>query len=189
MSLKDIIKKGIDKMNSLAVVKPTTPVNNSPTLIKRVYFKTAGVTFDNRQDVFKKFVKAAKKEYCFEPYDGMTNKEIIELDDSVFETSHLEINSLRLEPTEIKNKNAIEVHITDFYGKKEYLVGYVEKDEIDNVLEVIELIHNNPQYKVESKAYIVGGKVKKVVYDDDKPSIMIDELNYGLDVILAIYDK
>lgn len=47
----------------------------------RMEFKVAGVTFDNddgknRQEILKKFAKIAKKTDIFEPYGGVTERDI-----------------------------------------------------------------------------------------------------------------
>ena len=46
--------------------------------VVKISFKDAGITFDGRQEVIKTMVKEAISEGIIEPYDGMTNTEIIE---------------------------------------------------------------------------------------------------------------
>lgn len=182
MSIFDLFKPKVKTSPTLA--------NNEPNLIRKCYFKVSGVTFDNRQDILKKIVKNAIRKKYIEPFDGMTNKEIIEYGDSVFEAQYVRVPSLRLEPTTYKNKDAIEVYIRGFDDEKEYMVGYVEKDHILDVLEILEILHNNPDYELKADSYFTGGKVKDIEYDyDDKPYIDVKELNYGIDVILEVYDK
>lgn len=195
MSLKNFFKNSIDKLNNLAVSKsypsptPSTQEKN-PEVIKRVYFHVAGVSVGKRQDFIKKFVSDAKKEGVFEPYNGMTNKEIIEYGDNVYEASYLNINTLRLEPTEIRHEDAINVYIKDFHKKEEYLIGCVEKEQIEAVFDILEDIQNNPNHILEADAYITGGNLKRGVENDDgKVEVVTDHLYYGISVTLKVYGK
>lgn len=180
-------------MSILDLFKPKpspTLIKDEPKLIRKCYFKVSGVTYENRQDILKKIVKTAIRKNYIEPFDGMTNKEIIEYGEGVFEAQYVRVPSLRLNPTQYKNKDAIEVYIKGFDEDKEYMVGYVEKEYISEVLDILEILQNNPNYVLKADSYFTGGKVKDVEYDyDDKPYIDIKELNYGIDVMLEIYDK
>lgn len=160
-------------------------------LIKEVYFKVAGVTFENRQKIIKKIVKNAIKLEYTETYYNMTNKEIIDSMDEIYEINDLKVSSLRLEPTEIDNKDAIEVFIKDFDKEQEYLMGYVPKNKLNEVIDFLQIVQEHSEYIIKADAYFTGGKFKKSKYDEEKEKdvIITDERKYGINVNLKLYDK
>ena len=164
---------------------------NSNNLVKEIYFKVAGITFENRQEIIKKMIKNFIKYNDIETYYNMTNKEIIESMDEIYEINDLKVPSLRLEPIEEDGNDAIEVYIKDFDSNQEYLMGYVPKNKLNEVMNFLTVVQNNPDYKILADAYFTGGKFKTSKYDEEKEKdiIVIDERNYGLNVNLKLYSE
>lgn len=142
-------------------------------------FDVTGITFEDRQSIIKKIVKSAIKDEIINPYGGMTNKEIKESGENVFEVEYFSPDDIRLELTTIDNKNAIEVYIT--YDDKEYMIGYVPKRMIK---EVTEFLQKSDDYKLTYDAYFTGGKVKEIDFETE--NLVTNELNYGLNVTLNL---
>ena len=180
-----------NKLKSNSNKNITIKNNNNPNLIKEVYFKAAGVTFDDRQSIFKKLVKDGIKDGYIEPYDNMSKKEIIDCYSEVYEANDISVKSIRLEPTTFENEDAIEIYIKDFNNDKEYLIGYVPKKDIKNTEEFLLLYQEHPEYTLKAEAYITGGKFKTSEYDEDKEKdvIITDERNYGLNINLKLFKK
>lgn len=164
---------------------------HTPNLIKEVYFKVAGITFDNRQKTIKKIVRNAIKFGYTDTYYNMSNKEIINSMDEIYEINDLKVSSLRLEPTKIDNKDAIEVFIKDFDSDKEYLMGYVPKNKLNDVFDFLAIVKEHSEYIIKANAYFTGGKFKTSEYDEEKEKdvVITDERNYGINVNLKLYDK
>lgn len=161
---------------------------DSPVLVKKVVFKVAGITFENRQDIIKKIVKNGISDGYIEPYGNMSNKEIKEIGE-VSEVENTKITTLRLEPIELDGKDAIEVYVKDFSRENEYMIGYVPKDHLEETISLIGIMQEHPEYKLEADSYFTGGKFKTVEYDYEKGKeiIVTDEKNYGLNVSLKLY--
>lgn len=160
--------------------------------IKKIDFNVAGVTFDNRQNVINKILHEALTNGDISyTYNGLTNKEIIDENCKVHEFEYVNIPTIRLKPSQFEEKDAIEVYISDFDDIDEYMIGYVPKKEIDNVINFLQIYKNHPEYKVKKDVWLTGGKYKDVVYDDEKEKdvIVTGEDYYGINVILKLYDK
>lgn len=155
-------------------------------IVKDIYFNVAGISFDGRQEIIDKELHYALKNDYLEEYDGLTNKEIIEMDEGMPEFNYVEVSKLRLEPTTLNNKEVIEIHITMFTGK-EYHIGYVPKKDLDMVFDFLEYYQNNQELKLKATGFITGGKIKQIEYDeDDKPFIDIVEYTYGISINLKL---
>ena len=163
--------------------------NNKKEPILSVYFKVAGVTFENRQKIIKKIVNKNKNTIFHKPYYGMTNKEIIDDGNEIYEINKLSVNSLRLEPTTFKNEDAIEVYITD-NEKNEHMVGYVPKHKIKEVQEFLMMYNEHPEYQLNPEAYFTGGKYKVGEFNDDGEEVIkIYENYYGINIKLELYEQ
>lgn len=162
----------------------STDTNN---LISEVYFKVTGVSFKDRQKIIKEIVNENKDSIFYKPYYGMSNKEILEDGNDIYEINDLKVNSIRIEPTTFNNEDAIEIYITD-NNSKEFLIGYVPKNKIDEVFNFLK-IYNNNNYRLEANAYFTGGKYKSVEYNEEqeKDIIVTKENEYGINVNLKLY--
>lgn len=171
-------------------------VNNtqqSPVIVcpvAKISFKVAGITFEGRQDVIKKMVKDAISEGIIEPYDGMTNREIIECGYDVYETENVKLKNIRLEPTEFEGKDAIEIYTEHLVDEEQIMVGYVPKKQVQEVLSLMEQF-NTGDYKLKVDALLVGGKCKVIEYDEekDKDYIVSDEREFGIKIELSLFEK
>ena len=152
-------------------------------------FKVAGITKNNDcnediQKLIRAFVRDELEEGC-EPYDGLTNKDILEdyYDDRVYEAFGIcgttEIDFI-FEPDNPYDANAIKV-IHEDVGH----IGYVPKADNIKVSEII----NNTKYKVLWE--IVGGKYKYVGQDEnDEDRVMVEkDYSYGVKVEIAYTPK
>ena len=171
---KDIIFWDIDYSNI------NKPLDSSQLLVENIHqnydiksytIKVAGVTFENRQYLFKELIDLAKQETSkSEFYDGMTNKEIEEYaTEPVQEIAVSGAGEIFLvpEPDNKEYPNAIAVHHKGV-GK----IGYIPRKEVDKIKEILE----------DRKSYIeweiVGGKYK--TYDESEEKVVIEEFNYGM---------
>lgn len=163
-------------------------VNMPP--VKKISFKVAGITFEGRQEIIKKMVKEAISEGIIEPYDGMTNREIIECGYDVYETENVKLKNIRLEPTEFEGKDAIEIYIEHLVDEEQIMVGYVPKKQVQEVLSLIEQF-NTDEYKLKTDALLVGGKCKVIEYDEEKDEdyIVSDEREFGIKIELSLIEK
>ncbi|MHC1714955.1 MAG: hypothetical protein AB9858_05075 [Acidaminococcaceae bacterium] len=175
--LKDIIFWDIDYSNV------NTPLDSSQIAVssieendhmKNYTIKVAGVTFENRQQLFKELIDSAKQETPkSEFYDGMTNDEIEEYAcEPVQEIKVSGDSEIFLVPETDNSEfpDAIAVHHIDV-GK----IGYIPRKEIAKVKEIL----NNENFYIEWE--IIGGKYK--VYDDSKYKVVTDELTYGMRLV------
>lgn len=168
---------------------PSVSSSNSKYIpVKMVDFNVAGITHEDRQETIAKMVKKAFKEGYYEKYDGMTNKDIKESYDTVFEANHIAFHKMRLNKTKFEEKDAIEVYVEDLCDEdKSYMVGYVPKNKINELNEFLEYKDNHPEYDYKEFVELVGGKGKRLSYDDDQ--IEEIELNYGIEVSLQLFNK
>ncbi len=158
--------------------------------IAEVYFQVAGVTFEDRQKIIKKIVNQTKKASYYTPYDAMTNKDIIEINEKIYELPNLYVDSFRLNPTTFKNEDAIEFYLID-ENEKEYLVGYVPKVKIKEVQDFLQIYQEHPEYTIKHFAYFTGGKYKINEIDTMtfKDVVKTYEDTYGINVNLKLYDN
>lgn len=146
-------------------------INDTKNNEKTYTVQVAGVTFENRQRLFKELIDLAKQETPkSEFYDGMTNKEIEEYaTEPVQEIAVSGTGEIFLvpEPENKEDPNAIAVHHVGV-GK----IGYIPRKEVDKIKEILD----------DGKSYIewniVGGKYKK--YDDYKEKVVTENLTYGM---------
>lgn len=158
-------------------------------IVKDINFKIAGVTFENRQDIINSIVKQGIKDGYIEPYGGYSNKEIIDGPEEVNEANNAELN-IRLEKTKYENEDTVALYIKD-YEENEFLIGFVPKQNLSNVLEALDIMDKNPEYKLRLSSYITGGNIKTTEYDGetDKEIVVKDEKIYGINVNLKITKK
>ena len=158
-------------------------------IVVDTYFKVSGVTFENRQELIDSIVKQGIEDGYIEPYGGYSNKEIIDDVEEVNEADEAELD-VRLEKTKYENEDAIAVYIKD-YRDNEYLIGFVPKRNLADVMDALNIMSNNPNYKLHLESYITGGKIKAKEYDseEDKEIVIKDEKNYGINVKLKITKK
>lgn len=167
-------------------VKPSIPqqsVSKNLPIIS-IDFNVSGITFEDRQDKIKKSLRNAFSNEILYKYNGKTNKEIKDWGDTVFEADDVLVDGLTLIPTKYNGKDAIEVHIEDFTDNDiDIMVGYVPQKNIKEVLQYLDIKKEHPEYKVIQDGFIRGGKGKSPRED----GIEEVELNYGIEVSLALY--
>lgn len=145
----------------------------SPPNDKSLYFKVAGVTYDNedgtnRQDVLKELAKDVRDVISPEDiYCGMRNKDFSDFNGSMseLEAFKFEVDVVK---TEFDGETAYQVSHGD-YG----VFGYMPKDKIDE--------YEDLKYHYDKKTYtahLTGGKMKRFNFDTEK--VEVDTLNYGM---------
>lgn len=157
--------------------------------VKIISFNVAGISFDDKQEMIEDMVKEAIEQEIFIPYNGMTNREIIEFGYDVCQTDNVYLDNVRLNLTKYEGKDAIEIYAEHLVNDEEIMLGYVPKKNIKEVLDILEKVNNN--YKIKINALLVGGKYKIIEVDEytDKESIEIEELNYGVEITIYLYDR
>lgn len=153
--------------------------NNTNDILYEKTFNVAGISFHNKE--LKKIIKNGIETGNIEKFQGMDRKEKVEYceyNNGLGEYSEQQIN-VKLNKTNFDNKPAIEVLADDFYGNK-ILIGYVPKNEINELLQFIDK-------KILIWANIVGGKI--YYFDEDKENDEYDELELGVNLLIKIYDK
>lgn len=167
-------------------VKPSIPqqsVSKNLPIIS-IDFNVSGITFEDRQDKIKKSLRNAFSNEILYKYNGKTNKEIKDWGDTVFEADDVLVDGLKLISTKYNGKDAIEVHIADFTDNDiDIMVGYVPQKNIKEVLQYLDIKKEHPEYRVIQDGFIRGGKGKSPRED----GIEEVELNYGIEVSLALY--
>lgn len=165
-------KKAVPKHNYKAANPNITPTTRS-TNEKRITFNVAGISKkndqgENIQKLIRDFVKDEIEFGGEDAYEGMTNKEILEYGEPVFEVDLGDYGDIELipEPDNPYDSNAIKVIHNDIGH-----IGYVPK-EITTKLQP--LLDKN--YEVEWK--LVGGKRKYVDENEDK--VRTETLHYGM---------
>ncbi len=181
------IKNHSNKISTLTISNLSTKKEYTNIPVKSVYFKVAGITYGDRQELIKKMLKSAFNLGYYEKYDGMTNAEIKDCGDTIYEANNIYFNKLKLLPTKYEDKNAIEVYVDDLSDEnKLVMVGYVPKRNINEVLYFLNSKEKNPEYKYKEIVNLTGGKGKRVNFDDEIERV---ELNYGIDIVLEIYEQ
>lgn len=162
--------------------------NSKKIPVKMFDFNVTGITHEDRQERIAKMVKKAFKEGYYEKYDGMTNNDIKESYDTVFEANHITFHKMKLNKTKFEDQYAIEVYIEDLCDEdKSYMVGYVPKNKLKELNEFLEYKDSHPEYEYKEFVELVGGKGKRLSYDDEQ--IEEIELNYGIEVSLQLFNK
>lgn len=185
MGFFDNIFKKKDKSKPAEKVKEVQRVVNpiikeeiaKPKPKKDISFKIAGVTFNGIQSKIKSMVKEEK--YSSEPYDGLSNKEILEDysdGDKIYEVDIYGSSEIKLVP-DPQNKfdpNAIKV-VHEEMGD----IGYVPATSCKRVKKVLD-----GEYSLNWK--LIGGKSKYIEYDveKDKDVVRTNNDTYGIMITL-----
>lgn len=171
-------KAKIDKENSILIQKEI-----EENKIDYLIFKLVGTTFENRQNNIKTFVREQIEQFEIEPYEGMTNRQIIEsYNDRTWEVSYQKLNpDFKLEKYDFEGEAAIKVL---FKTEKGFLdIGNIPREYVKKIDSYC--FENN--YKVILVCQVLGGKYKEVVCDDyGKDKVEVKELNYGIEIMLDI---
>lgn len=158
------------------IVKETI-AKATPKAKKDISFKAAGVTFNGIQSKIKSMVKEEK--YSSDPYDGLSNKEILDDysdGDKIYEVDIYGSSEIKLVP-DPQNKfdpNAIKI-VHEEMGD----VGYVPATSCKRIKKVLD-----GGYSLNWK--LIGGKSKYIVYDDEKDKDVVRTNNdtYGIMITL-----
>lgn len=162
-------KSNNKKDKDLANVKK---VDYSKRFAKNTYtFRVAGVTKEGRQGTIKEIVKDWKEYNPDDIYEGMSNKDIKDLDIEVYEADIYNWCNIELipEPDNKYDPNAIKV-VSEFG-----MLGYVPANETSKVRKIME-----EDYSLNWE--LVGGKYK--YFDDYEDKVKIETLNYGIEIHL-----
>ena len=118
--IEKIINKSKENKNPIKESNNTNTITNTtikhPT--KAVYFKVAGITYEDRQEKIKKMLKDTFKLGYYEKYDSMTTAEIKDCGDTIYEANNIYFNHLKLVPTKYEDKDAIEIHVDNIVRLK-----------------------------------------------------------------------
>lgn len=159
--------------------------NRFDELLNYVYatnFHVVGITFENRTSNLKKIIKNHFDNDLIEKYDGMKPKEIKESYEKVGEYENQYLSDTILKPYKYQDEDAIRVKVNNLNG--EYLdVGNVPKEEVKELIPYL----NNEKYRINISSKIVGGKYKE--WDDVNEEWIYDELNYGIEMTITVYNK
>lgn len=161
-----------------SIAKPKTVDKIGAKQKKDITFKVAGVTFNGIQSKIKAMVKEEK--YSSDPYEGLSNKEILEDysdGDKIYEVDIYGSSEIKLVP-DPQNKfdpNAIKI-VHEEIGD----IGYVPATNCKRIKKVLE-----SGYSLEWK--LIGGKSKYIEYDDEKDKDVVRTNNdtYGIMVTLT----
>lgn len=185
--IKWIIKQINAKYDGPIKNNYTTDNSKIQLPIKSIDFNVAGITYENRQDEISKMINSALKYNYISKYDGMTNKEIKEYGDTVFEANNVHFDDIKLINTKYENKDAIEVHVQDICDNNKYImVGYVPKKSIKELSDFLKFKDEHPEYKYKQFICLTGGKGKTI---DEFGEIQDIDLNYGINVTFHLYEK
>lgn len=135
-------------------------------------FRVKGVTQGNRQELIQELVDEWKELYPEDIYEGLSNKEILELGVDVYEANVYGYDEISLvsEPDNPEDPNAIKVIHRDAG-----MLGYVPKH---LTAQVKEFLGNN----CSIEWHVVGGKLKYIDWDEDK--VKTKTLTYGIEITL-----
>lgn len=184
-------KEKKDKYNTYESIKTITYIetkNNEPEeLIKRVNTFVVGLKYEGRQGKLTRIINELKRNdgFMYEPYDGMTNKEILEDGFSVYEISTESLPDTRIikEDNNQFDKNALMVYISDFKGVYHH-IGYIPKERCIEIREMMD------KYKVLIGSSISGGKYKDIDYDDyGNEKVKTFNSDYGIDLSISFWEK
>lgn len=179
------IEVGVKKelINTNTCTKSSEPEG----LIKRIHFPVVGLKYGGRRDKLTEIINCYKKEdkFYFEPYEGLTNKEIKEdyFSDKIYEISGgLEGCGLEREDDNQYDPNALKVLIKDLNGETHH-IGYVPKEHCTQIRELMD------HYKMLVASSIVGGKYKIADYDDmGDEKVFTKNSPYGLDLHISFWE-
>lgn len=162
-------------------------------LVHQITFRVKGVTFENEEDKdiqkgIKKILNEYKKNDFFgELYGGYTNKEIIEYDLNVSEYENVKLPA-KLVGDEYNGEDCLKIYLKTYYDDY-FHVGYAPKEDLDEISEWL----TREDLKCEGNIEVIGGKYKhcEVIENDEYEEVekvVIEELNYGLEVYLSFYN-
>lgn len=177
---KPVIKQETDKPQEEKIQTKAAIKNDNR---KRFEVWVAGMKHENEkgikiQKVIKEYIKNEIESGMEEPYEGMTNKEIIESgEERVYETT---IESFALddikfvpEPENPYDSNAIQIFHEEL-GR----IGYVPKELTAKVYEIIQ-----GEYETDYK--ILGGKYKEV-YEGEEGNEKVQIVNSDYNIQITI---
>lgn len=161
-----------------AIESKSTIAKYQSSFDQHFFFNVVGISKKNdRNEDIQKLIKAFVKDELeyggLDKYEGMTNKEILEYEEDVYEVDIYGFDEISLEP-EPENPydpNAVKV-IHEEIGH----IGYVPREYTDRVKTAL-----RNDYEIEWK--LAGGRLKYV--DDDEYKVKTKTLNYG--VVIDIY--
>lgn len=176
----DSVKESPDNKGDLQLTNKEPKESSSNEPIVETTF-VVGLNYENRLRTLNKLVKELKEydEY-YKPYDGMTNKEILESYSRVYEIDLIPFNDIKLEKEDDNpyDKNAIKVLIADQSNEFHHL-GYIPKEKC---IKVRSLLDKND---VQITAYVRGGKYKEVDIDDyGNDKVKVFNSNYGINITI-----
>lgn len=153
-------------------------------------YNTAGVTFNNDDGKpIQKLLKKYLADECYDPYDGMTNKDIKEEGDYDYEYwQYPEATAdVELLITEYDGYPAVKV-FAEIPDKKH--IGWIPKESTSGVIDMLK------KHPCDISLHIHGGKYKKLDTDEDdldsdylpKDKVITEEVSYGARITIS-YDS
>lgn len=131
------------------------------------YFKAAGVTFENRQDLLTDIADTLRSQIDTSVlYAGLRNKDIKELESAASELESVWFD-VDLVETTFDGSVAFEIQ------NDGDVLGFIPKDSIQQFID-----YRNKFTYLKAKASLTGGKVKK--FDIDTEKVILERLTYGL---------
>jgi len=168
----------ITPIEATIITNPNPKANKNTNRKKEIIFNVAGVTFNGIQSKLKSMVRNENEASI--PYEGMSNKEILETyseDDKIYEVEIYGSTEIKLIP-DPQNKfdvNAIKV-VHEELGD----IGFVPAVDCKRVKKVLE-----SGYSLNWK--LIGGKYKYIEYDSEKDKDVVKTENntYGILITLT----
>lgn len=154
--------------------------------VKRIKFSVAGVSYEDRLKTITKIVNDMKRNemFLFEPYMGLSNKEILEDGIRTYELSSESFPDVYLEKEDTNefDPNAIKVVIKDAYGGLHH-IGYVPARLCKEVRALMK------EYRMIVASSIIGGRYKDIDIDEyGNERVRTFTSNYGVKIHLSFWD-
>lgn len=156
--------------------------------IKTFSFQTVGLNFEGRRKILTNIINQYKADDWFfmEPYEGMTNKEILEesFGERIYElvAEGLPYCEIEKEDDNEYDPNALKILVQDVYGGNHH-IGYVPKEHCKEIRKYID------NYRMKITTTIVGGKYKVIDYDDmGEEKVRTRSSDYGLDIFISFQE-
>lgn len=157
-------------------------------LVKRFSFPVVGLNYEGRRKILKDIIKQYKEYgmFMYEPYDGLTNKEILEdyYDERIYEISEgLRDCAIEKEDDNPYDPDALKVLVKDLSGKYHH-IGYVPSEH------TVEIRNLMDKYRMQVDSFITGGKYKEVDINDAGEEVVRTRTSeYGLNLDVSFWEE
>ena len=161
--------------------KQMQPIEIKPVLNK----KFAVQNVKNHLKDLNQLIECRTKLNEIEPFNGYSDKDIIELGCKASIYGDYKLDGVRLEIIDNKDKKSLDVLLND--GESNWFkIGNIAKTDLPILLPYI----NNELYNIQIKFTITGG-LTKYISDDQYGGDYLQEheRNYGIDLYIKVWNK